>query len=194
MIGLNFGINKAIRSQVLRNDVTKKTRLDSKKINKYNGLSRKEEFLLEKTCLEKINSNFKCLCNNKARHFPQIVSSSNGNLKLSNCGVSLNNYKNYLRNKEIDPIKISDLDQQIDCILENLKKNQIKQLDMCLDGKNLCVSKTGILSLIDFNIASINNSYTTEEIKRRLQNYGMDNDSYKQYMKKRIMKTIKNTM
>ena len=194
MIGLNFGINKAIRSQVLRNDVTKKTRLDSKKINKYNGLSRKEEFLLEKTCLEKINSNFKCLCNNKARHFPQIVSSSNGNLKLSNCGISLNNYKNYLRNKEIDPIKISDLDQQIDCILENLKKNQIKQLDMCLDGKNLCVSKTGILSLIDFNIASINNSYTTEEIKRRLQNYGMDNDSYKQYMKKRIMKTIKNTM
>ena len=194
MIGLNFGINKAIRSQVLRNDVTKKTRLDSKKINKYNGLSRKEEFLLEKTCLEKINSNFKCLCNNKARHFPQIVSSSNGNLKLSNCGVSLNNYKNYLRNKEIDPIKISDLDQQIDCILENLKKNQIKQLDMCLDGKNLCVSKTGILSLIDFNIASINNSYTTEEIKRRLQNYGMDDDSYKQYMKKRIMKTIKNTM
>ena len=117
MIGLNFGINKAIRSQVLRNDVTKKTRLDSKKINKYNGLSRKEEFLLEKTCLEKINSNFKCLCNNKARHFPQIVSSSNGNLKLSNCGISLNNYKNYLRNKEIDPIKISDLDQQIDCIL-----------------------------------------------------------------------------
>ena len=142
---------------MLRNDVTKKTRLDSKKINKYNGLSRKEEFLLEKTCLEKINSNFKCLCNNKARHFPQIVSSSNGNLKLSNCGVSLNNYKNYLRNKEIDPIKISDLDQQIDCILENLKKNQIKQLDMCFDGKNLCVSKTGILSLIDFNIASINN-------------------------------------
>ena len=65
---------------------------------------------------------------------------------------------------------------------------------MCLDGKNLCVSKTGILSLIDFNIASINNSYTTEEIKRRLQNYGMDNESYKQYMKKRIMKTIKNTM
>ena len=106
----------------------------------------------------------------------------------------MDNYKNFVINKEIDPISIINVEQQIKCILDNLEKNNIKHLDMCLDGRNLCVSKTGILSLIDFNIASINNEHTTSEIKKRLEYYGTANDSYNKYMKNRIMTTIKNTM
>ena len=194
MLNLDFGINKAKRSQVLRQNVTKKTNVNSKSKTKYSGLNKKQEFILEKTCLEKLNNNFKCLCRNKCRHFPSIVSISNGSLKLSNCGISLNNYRNFVKNKEIDPIRINNVEEQIHRILNNLEKNNIKHLDMCLDGKNLCVKKGGILSLIDFNIASINNKYNTNKIKKRLQNYGNDRESYNKYMKSRIIQTIKNTM
>ena len=194
MIGVNFGINKAIRSRELQKNVRKKTKLDSKKINIWSGLTNEEQYVLEKTCLKKLNSNFKCLCIDKCNHFPFIISDSNGTLKLSNCGVSLNYYRNFVKNKEIDSITIKNVEQQINCILNNLEKNNIKHLDMCLDGKNLCVSKTGVLSLIDFNIASIDDKYTTDKIKNRLQNYGKDRDSYNKYMKSRIIRTIKNTM
>ena len=194
MIGLNFGINKVKRARILENNVTKKTKLNSKRINKYNGLKKKDEYILEKTCLEKLNSNFRCLCVKKSNHFPKICSSSNGILKLTNCGVSLNNYKKYLKNNEIDSIFIENKEEQVNCILHNLKKNNIKHLDMCLDGKNLCVSESGTLSLIDFNIACINNEYKTDEIKNRLNYYGMDNNQYDKYMKNRIMQVIKKCM
>ena len=65
---------------------------------------------------------------------------------------------------------------------------------MCKDGKNLCVSKTGIISLIDFNIASIDNEYTTDKIKKRLNSYGLKNSKYNVFMKNRIIEIIKNTM
>ena len=55
MIGLDFGINKAKMSKLLRKNIIKKPRLYGKRINKYNGLTNKEEFILEKTCLKKIN-------------------------------------------------------------------------------------------------------------------------------------------
>ena len=194
MIGLDFGINKAKMSKLLRKNIIKKPRLYGKRINKYNGLTNKEEFILEKTCLKKINRNFECLCKKKAHHFPVLKSSIDNKLILSNCGVSLNNYKNSLKNNIINPLIINNKEEQIDCILHNLKKNNIKHLDMCLDGKNLCVSKMGIFSLIDFNIASINNKYKTDQIKKRLNAYGMDNDSYNKNMKNRIIQIIKNTM
>tara|TARA_B100000963_G_scaffold260829_1_gene229065 strand:- start:507 stop:1163 length:657 start_codon:yes stop_codon:yes gene_type:complete len=191
---LDFGIKKAKRSKLLNKNVIKKTKLDSKRINKYSGLTQKEQFILEKTCLNKINKNFTCICKKKSNHFPKICSSTNGNLTLTNCGVSLNNYKKYVKNNEIDPIVIKNKEEQINCILHNLEKNKVKHLDMCTDGKNLCVSKFGILSLIDFNIASINNECTTNQIRIRLESYGNNNDSYNKYMKNRIIETIKNTM
>ena len=191
---LDFRINKAKRNNLLNKNIIKKAKLDSKRINKYSGLTQKEQFVLEKTCLDKINKNFRCICKNKSNHFPKICSSTNGNLTLTNCGVSLNNYKKYVKNNEIDPIVIKNKVEQLNCILHNLEKNKVKHLDMCTNGKNLCVSKFGVISLIDFNIASINNECPTEQIKRRLENYGTDKDSYNKYMKNRIMETIKNCM
>ena len=47
MIGLNFGINKAKRSNILRKNVTKKTIINNKSKNKYSGLNKKEEFIIE---------------------------------------------------------------------------------------------------------------------------------------------------
>jgi len=194
MLGLDFGINKAKRSQALERNYRKKTKLTSKRISKWSGLTNKEQYILEKTCLEKLNNNFRCLCKNKCNHFPKIISASGGVLKLTNCGVSLNNYKNYVKNNEIDPIVIKNKEEQVKCILHNLEKNKVKHLDMVTNGKNLCVSETGVLSLIDFNIASINNEYKTDKIKNRLNTYGIENSKYNVVMKNKIMKTIKNTM
>ena len=194
MLGLDFGINKAKRSQALERNYRKKTKLTSKRISKWSGLTNKEQYILEKTCLEKLNNNFRCLCKNKCNHFPKIISASGGVLKLTNCGVSLNNYKNYVKNNEIDPIVIKNKEEQVNCILHNLEKNKVKHLDMVTNGKNLCVSETGVLSLIDFNIASINNEYKTDKIKNRLNTYGIENSKYNVVMKNKIMKTIKNTM
>ena len=97
MIGLDFGINKAKRSQALERNYRKKTKLTSKRISKWSGLTNKEQYILEKTCLEKLNSNFSCLCKKKSNHFPKLISASNGVLKLTNCGISLNKYKNYVK-------------------------------------------------------------------------------------------------
>ena len=92
---IDFGINKAKRSN-LENNVTKKTKLNSKRINKYSGLNKKQEFILEKTCLEKLNNNFKCLCQ------INVISIRSNVIKIINCGISLNNYKNiWIKNKEI---------------------------------------------------------------------------------------------
>jgi len=194
MIGLDFGIKKIKRSHMLKSNVKKKTNLNSKTNNFYSSLSKKEEYILEKTCLEKINNKFKCLCKTKSHHFPKLVSSNNGVLILSNCGVSINKYKTLIKNKEIDPINIKNLDKQLDCIMYNLKRNKIKHLDMCMNGKNLCISTSGIISVIDFNIACINNEYTTEKINIRLHSYGENDNIYEANMKKKIKKIIHTCM
>lgn len=192
MIGLDFGFNNRVKDPWRKINYRKNTKRSN--TASWNGLTNKEEFILEKTCLEKLNSNFRCLCKKKSNHFPKLISASNGVLKLTNCGISLNKYKKYVKYNEIDPIVIKNKEEQINCILHNLEKNKVKHLDMVTNGKNLCVSKTGVLSLIDFNIASINNEYTTDKIKNRLSLYGKENSKYNIFMKNRIMKTIKNTM
>ena len=192
MIGLDFGFNNRVKDPWRKINYRKNTKRSN--TASWNDLTTKEEFILEKTCLEKLNSNFRCLCKKKSNHFPKLISASNGVLKLTNCGISLNKYKNYVKYNEIEPVVIKNKEEQINCILHNLQKNKVKHLDMVADGKNLCVSKTGILSLIDFNISSINNECKSDKIKRRLEAYGTTNDSYNKFMKNKIKEAIKNTM
>ena len=160
------------------------------KINRWNGLTRKEGFDLEKDCLTILNSNFECLCDVKCSHFPKIISCNPDKykFKLSNCGYSLNKYELLVKTKKIKPIIIKNMDEQIECIIYNLKKCKIKHLDMVGNGKNICINNKGIISLIDFDIASIDNNYKSEKIKNRANAY--DKDTYYIKLKTQIISII----
>ena len=140
-------------------DIIKITQIYDRNKNPWSGLTRKEAFNLEKNCLKILNSNFKCLCDVNCDHFPKIISCYPDKYKfvLSNCGYSFDKYESLVKKKKIKPIIIKNMEEQIDCIIYNLKKCKIKHLDMHLSGKNICLNKKGILSLIDFDIASIDN-------------------------------------
>ena len=146
-------------------------------LNIYNGLTRKEGFDLEKDCLLKINSNFKCICSVNKEHFPKLISFIPNEYKfvLSNCGKSI-----YELNNNNEKINIKKMKEQINCIIYNLKQCKIKHLDIDTPdspGKNICVNDKGVISLIDFDIASINNNYKSEIIKNRNDKwYGRDYD------------------
>ena len=127
------------------------------------------------------------MCSNKCKHFPILLSYNTDNyeLTLSDCGYSLDIYKNLINQKKIEPIKINNIDEQINCIIYNLKKNRIKHLDI-YNGKNLCVNKKGTISMIDFDIASINNSYKSSKFKYK-NNEKFDQKDY--YKKLKILMT-----
>ena len=163
------------------------------KINPYNGLSRKEGFQLEKDCLTLLNSNFECICGLNCNHFPKIIKCFPEKCKfiLSNCGYSLNKYELKLRTKKIKPYKIKKIDEQIDCIIYNLKKCNIKHLDMHGSGKNICINKDGCISLIDFDIAVINEKCLSEKIKRKLERFAPQNYNGAGRFKRIISKIIK---
>lgn len=172
----------------LTNNIIKITK--NKAINPWNGLTRKEGFDLEKDCLIILNSNFKCLCDVKCEHFPKIISYNGDKYKFifSNCGYSLNKYELFVKTKVIKPIIIKNMEEQIECIIYNLKKCKIKHLDMVSNGKNICINNKGIISLIDFDIASIDNNYKSEKIKNRANAY--DKDGYYIKLKKQFISII----
>ena len=173
------------------NNIIKKTQ--NNKINPWNGLTRKEGFNLEKDCLILLNSNFKCLCDVKCEHFPKIISCDPGKYKFifSNCGYSLEKYERLVKTKKIKPIIIKNMEEQIECIIYNLKKSKIKHLDMHPSGKNVCINNKGIISVIDFDIASIDNNYKSKQIKDGAERYGKYYIEFKKKLISIISKIIK---
>lgn len=176
------------RLYIYKNNKIKITK--NRKINEWNGLTRKQGFNLEKDCLILLNSNFKCLCDVKCEHFPKIISydADKYMFTFSNCGYSLDKYELLVKTKKIKPIIIKNMKEQIDCIIHNLKKCKIKHLDMVLNGKNICINNKGIISLIDFDIASIDNNYKSEKIKNMANAY--DKDGYYIKLKNELISII----
>ena len=142
---------------------------------KCNGLDKNNAFLLELKCLQKINKYYSCICSVPRKHFPKIVEINNEKktISLSNRGFSV---KDIIEKKiNIKPIHI---EEQINCIVHNLKKKKIRHLDMCENGKNICVNKKGTISLIDFDYASVGDKYMSDKIKRSVDNFG----TYEEYI------------
>ena len=54
-------------------------------------------------------------------------------------------------------------------------------------GKNICINKNGVISLIDFDIAVINNNYKSNKIKKLAEK---DNNNYYIKLKTRLIKII----
>tara|TARA_B110001469_G_scaffold125498_1_gene141027 strand:+ start:976 stop:1317 length:342 start_codon:yes stop_codon:yes gene_type:complete len=69
---------------------------------------------------------------------------------MTHTGKSINN----LNENDLQKLKKNlDIDEQINCILYNLKKAKVYHNDMHPSGKNLTINEEGDIALIDFNIA-----------------------------------------
>ena len=156
---------------------------------KHNSSSKRLYFFNnEKKCLEKLNKNYNCICECKRNHFPKIIHNDKKNRKmiLSDQGVSLNEIDFFIYSR-------SDIIMQIDCIVNNLKKNKIIHLD--IKPSNICININGVLSLIDFEISNIDNKII--EIKKyrkkfkKKYNYP---DKYYELLKKELIEIIDNKM
>jgi len=153
-------------------------------INYWNGLNREKAFQLEKSCLTKLNSNFECICNIKCNHFPQIINDypKKYTFLLTDCGFSLDR-------DESNSIIVRNIEEQVNCIIHNLKKNKVKHLDMHISGKNICINKEGNISVIDFDYAVIDDNCLSDKIKTKLL---MVNENYYENLKKKIINIISN--
>ena len=140
---------------ILLNQKKKKPLTFTKKINNkyyYSGLSKYDSYKIEKRCLERLKENYECICKKKSSHFPTIIDYDDKKkiIKMTHLGESLENIcSNKFKNKNIN------FDEQINCIDYNLKKAKVNHLDMHICGKNIVISKEGILGIIDFDLATI---------------------------------------
>ena len=141
----------------------------TRKLKRSNGLYLSEYMQLEKECLEMLENNYKCKCKKKRSHFPKIikVDLQNSEFELTDQGKSID-----ILIKKKKKMKIPDIDDQIDCILDNLNRNKIRHLDLHDSGKNVCVDKHGTISLIDFDVASIGSNYLSITLHERANKYG----------------------
>ena len=158
-------------------------------VNRWSGLTRERGYFLEKQCLRRIAKTYQCICRRKAYHFPRIVGCNDKTqtLYLTNCGISMNSFhpnsgSNFLMKKKHKNVKLINIEEQIACIIHNLKRAKVKHLDMYLKdyegGKNICVNNFGHISLIDFDTASMDNICLTHKIERKLEYYGGHKEYY----------------
>jgi hypothetical protein len=161
------------------------------KVNKYNNLTRIGAFNLEKDCLERINDRFNCKCSIKTTHFPKIISCDETTFKfeLTNCGICIKEYNKLVKaNKynEENKIIIINKEEQINCIMENLINSNVIHLDMTLNGKNLCITDEGILSIIDFDIAIIDDNISSDQIRKIYDQYNLQNKYWNNFKNKLV--------
>lgn len=96
---------------------------------------------------------------------PIFYKKEKNNIYMSDCGISFRSLKKN--------IVIKNINEQINNIVECLKKEKIMHNDMHLDGKNLCVDKNGKIYIIDFDMCTINysgDSSNYDELKQKIIN------------------------
>ena len=171
---------------------TKKATLQYKSAN---GLTIKEYYRLERRCLRLLNKNYECICKIKKEHFPKIIKYNSKEYELELTHKGINVKRLILRKRKM---KISDASEQINCILYNLKKNKIRHLDIHDSGKNVCIDSAGTISLIDFDLAAIDENYLSLILKNRLSKYGYNGrkssasyDTYLHVAKRKLKNIIK---
>lgn len=149
------------------------------------NLSRSETNNLEKECLQLLNKNFECICKKKKfNHFPTFLKiDDEDKIHMTYCGINIKtlsreNWGIYdiQKLKDNKEIIINDAEDQINCILHNLKKNKIMNLDNHLHGNNLCILNNTIY-MIDFGNAITPNNKRCEFIFKR--NWKRDDIYYK---------------
>ena len=148
------------------------------------GISNRIQFNLETVCLHELNKNFECICGMN-KHFPILIrdNSKTKTIEMSHCGKCLNRlYK----------IDIPNYENQIDCIIHNLKKCKIKHFDIA--ERNICILNKKIICLIDFGIATIDNYPCLKKgeikFKKLYKTFNNDPEKYYEHLKKSLIKII----
>ena len=128
----------------------------------WSGLNRAQALHLEVSCLIRLAQG------QGAAHFPRLLglAMTTGRFELTDQGPTLRD-----RAVTETPVKIMNPEAQIDAILAALKAAHVVHLDMHRDGRNLCVDDDGRLSLIDFDIAALDDVPFSGEIAARLQQF-----------------------
>ena len=167
----------------------------------YNGwsqLSRSQSFHLEIHCLKRLEQHFECICG-RGHHFPRVIryNAEQSRLTLSYRGPSIDKLRSSTR--------VSKMEAQVKCIIHNLRKSEIKHLDMhdtnrtnfagiwrdtSPIGKNLCVNRHGIISVIDFDVACAKSDFRSSAIRGIARSYGTDRDYYHR-LRRRIISILK---
>lgn len=116
--------------------------------NRWAGMTAVQRLYIESWCLYRLNtspsSDF------DSAHFPELYSFDHelGSIEMSHCGPSLDQIC-----QDSPSIVVHNPAMQIDEIVSLMEEAGVRHLDLRPDGKNLCVSFDGRLSLIDFDIA-----------------------------------------
>lgn len=142
--------------------------MNSKFVKKYSGqhcsgLSIKEQMDLEIECLQRLK---------EEPHFPKILQIQETSLVLTHEGTSLNRLR--------EPVFVQNYQTQIKSICDALQRHGIVHLDLI--GKNICISRTGILTLIDFNIACVDEVPKSSLVVERYNKF-LDKGGYASFEK-----------
>ena len=158
----------------------------------YHNLTYRQAYDLELECYLRISGK---------KNFPNLLDYDSKKMifVLEDAGTDLRSYlkkrKRFLKGsitdfKKID-FKIENLNDQVDNIIETLRSNNISHLDCFKLGKNICY-KNGNITLIDFNVAVLDENPLTNSLSNLYNSYIL-NGSYNwlnMYFKKGLKKLI----
>lgn len=129
----------------------------------WSGLDKEQAFFTEVESLRRVNKNdFKL---DGRHHFPRLVSVDNDgfSFEMEEVGISI---------KELDEkIRVEDIETQVDSIIKTLEFSKVVHLDMHEKGKNITIDSNGILYLIDFDIACLDEKMMSKKVELRYQKF-----------------------
>ena len=166
--------------------VFKQTRATGKGMG---NITQQQAYEIEKQCLTILEKNYECTCGMNARHFPIILSCDDNSckLELTDCGIEVGGRVDGSNIHLINEVR--NYREQVECIVQNLKKNRVQHLDIhpLTDlGRNVCV-KNGILSLIDFDLASLGDDFLTQELELRYNDMILQSKDYYDSIRQHLM-------
>lgn len=131
---------------------------------KWTYISAVEAFNLELSCLKRLQG---------IKNFPEVYSYNESDLTISmkHCGYSIRYFK-----KHNIKINLPDIEEQVDNIVNNLKKHDIVYVDMNSSGKNICYDDNQIY-LIDYDYCILDNIIVNSNFEKLYQ-YWIDQNEY----------------
>lgn len=133
----------------------------------------KRHYFLEKRILRELDE-YKHVCDDGLQHFPKLLSYDDESRKLSISYVGqavLNQNKRQFNEHKsfcIENLNEQALIQQAHCVVETLAEARVRHLDLLCKPyayRNVVIDQKGTLSLIDFDMASIDDS-SSETLKK----------------------------
>ena len=149
-------------------------------VRRYNGLTRSQAYELERTAYERLEP---------CPHVPSIVRCDDETCKLTleHRGTSLDRLR---RNRAF--IAVPDVDAQIRTIARALDDAKIVHLDVL--PKNLCYDeRTGRISLIDFDMAVLDDAPMTKTLRDLYETQKASGDTHETLLRKAVSEILVQT-